>query len=98
MVWEEVQEAIAQMDQKEDATTIEPVHDHLRGMLLLGRSHIQPRDYPMIFKATGHGAPYNTIKNAMLESCREFLTLKGNQGSFGSGRGKRDRRHTGYGA
>ena len=70
MVWEEVQEAIAQMDQKEDATTIEPVHDHLRDMLLLGRSHIQPRAYPLIFKANEHGTPYNTIKIAMLQSYR----------------------------
>ena len=62
MVWEEVQEAIAQMDQKEDATTIEPVHDQLYGMLLLIRSYVQPRGYPLVSQASEHGAPYDTTQ------------------------------------
>ena len=44
---------------------IEPIHDQLRGMLLLKRSVVAPRDYPMLTKeCRGHG--YEGIKKALL--------------------------------
>ena len=60
---------------------IEPIHDQLRGMLLLKRSVVAPRDYPMLTKeCRGHG--YKGIKDALLNCYQECRSLRGNQGSF----------------
>ena len=60
-IWEQVQESVAQMDDTEDVEDQQPIHDHLRGMLLLRRSSIQSRDYPLIFKGNSGGTPYAEI-------------------------------------
>ena len=49
--WEQLHEAVALTDGKDkDIHLIEPMHEQLRGMLLLRRSVIQAQDYPMLFK------------------------------------------------
>ena len=50
-------------------------------MLLLRRSFVQARDYPMLFKETG-GVSFDKIKNCMEDTHFEFRTLKRNQGKF----------------
>ena len=95
--WEEVQEATASMDGSEEIDGQQPLHDHLRGMLLLRRSVIQDRDYPLIFKECTSGTPFEGIKRAMLESYKEFRSLKGNQGTFAP-RQQKPQRQTGYDA
>ena len=38
LVWEEAQGATAHMYQLDDISSVHPVHDHMRGMLLLRRT------------------------------------------------------------
>ena len=45
LAWEEAQGAIDHMEQLDGSSPIQPVHDHLRGMLLPRRSSSQNRDY-----------------------------------------------------
>ena len=82
-IWEHVQESVAQMDGTENIEDGQPIHDQLRGMLLLRRSNMQSRDCPLIFRVKAGGAPYAGIKKALLLLIyQQFRSLKGSQGSF----------------
>jgi hypothetical protein len=92
-VWEQLQDALDAMTStvKDDGgdpwhgiRKTEPLHDQLRGMLLLRRSNINSRDYPMILKELGlkNQLSYASVSKAICESYQEIHSLKGNQGTF----------------
>ena len=44
--WERLQESVALMDGKTDIEGVQPMHDKMRGMLLLKRSKLTQMHYP----------------------------------------------------
>ena len=81
--WEDLQDSIRRMDNS-DQEEISPIHDQLRGrLLLLHRSHSHARYYPMILKECEKTTKYALVREAMTNAYREIKSLKGNQSTFG---------------
>ena len=70
--WEQLQESVALTDDKDEIIhLIEPLHEQLRGLLLLRRSVIQVRDYPMLFKES-NGVSFETSRKPCKIRIRSF--------------------------